>query len=60
MFSVCSAHNIPAETKRGRENYFDGRAEISNQEEFESSWKRPWKVKVPSKRRIFVWILAKA
>jgi hypothetical protein len=60
MFSVRSAYKMILDTKRRRENYFDGIAEQSSSEVDEKGWKSLWGIKVPSKVRIFAWRLARA
>jgi hypothetical protein len=48
------------ELKRRRENFLEGRAEPTNVISQETSWKKLWKAKVPSKLRIFAWRLARS
>jgi hypothetical protein len=48
------------ETKRRREMWLDGKSEASNTREIELCWKKLWKVKVPSKLRMFAWRLARS
>jgi hypothetical protein len=60
VFSVRSAYRMIMDTKHRRENFLEGRTEASNIELEEKNWKRIWKVKVPSKIRIFAWRLARS
>jgi hypothetical protein len=60
LFFVRSAYKLLAETKRRRENYLEVVLESSNTEEEERSWKKLWKVAVPSKLRLFAWRLARS
>ena len=60
VFTVRSCYRMIIDTKRRRENYFEGRAEPSNGAETECAWKRLWKVQVPSKLRIFSWRLVRS
>jgi hypothetical protein len=60
VFSVKSAYKMLIETKRRREDYFEERAAPSNAAQDEGSWKKLWKVRVPSKLRIFAWRLARS
>jgi hypothetical protein len=60
LFFVRSAYKLLAETKRRRENYLEVVLESSNTEEEERSWKKLWKVVVPSKLRLFAWRLARS
>jgi hypothetical protein len=41
------------ETKRRREDYLENPTSASNTDRVEIGWKKLWKVKVPSKLRIF-------
>ncbi|XP_024310402.1 uncharacterized protein LOC112268687 [Brachypodium distachyon] len=58
VFSVRSAYRMLVSTKRRREVWLDDRASISNQSATERSWTAQWKVRVPSKLRVFLWRLA--
>jgi hypothetical protein len=60
VFSVKSAYKMLIETKRRREDYFEERPAPSNAAQDEGSWKKLWKVRVPSKVRIFAWRLARS
>ena len=60
LFSVRSAYKMIMELKRRRENYIEGRSESSNEMQQERAWKKLWKVRVPSKLRIFAWRLARS
>ena len=48
------------DTKYRREKFLEGRSESSNAEQDEKNWKKLWKVKVPSKLKVFAWRLAKS
>ena len=60
VFPVRSAYRMIVETKLRCESYLDGSAEASNTEEEKQKWQKLWKVKVPSKLRIFAWRLARS
>jgi hypothetical protein len=60
VFSVRSAYRMIMETKHRREGFLEGRTEASNVGDEEKNWKKLWKVKVPSKLRIFAWRLARS
>jgi ribonuclease HI len=59
IFSVRSAYRMICNIKRTREAWIEGRATSSNHKEEERAWTSLWKVKVPSKIRVFLWRLAK-
>ena len=55
LFTVKSAYRMIMDTKRRREKNLEGRSEQSNYLQEEKGWKTLWKVKVPSKLRLFAW-----
>jgi hypothetical protein len=59
IFTVRSAYRMLVETKQRREAWLDGRASSSDTTAESKSWTTMWKVKVPSKIRVFLWRLAK-
>jgi hypothetical protein len=59
IFTVRSAYRMLVETKQRREAWLDGRASSSDTTADSKSWTTMWKVKVPSKIRVFLWRLAK-
>jgi hypothetical protein len=59
IFSVRSAYRMLVETKCRREAWLEGRSSGSNSTRESKSWTMLWKVKVPSKIKIFLWRLAK-
>ena len=58
IFSVRSAHRTLVTTKKNREDWLDGRAASLSAADEGKLWSKLWKCKVPSKIRIFLWILA--
>ena len=60
LFTVKSAYRMILDTKRRREIFLERRSEQSNYLQEEKGWKTLWKVKVPSKLRLFAWRLARA
>ena len=60
IFTVKSAYHAIMETKRRREDYLEGTAAHSSSEQEERGWKMLWKVKVPSKLRVFAWRLTRS
>jgi hypothetical protein len=58
VFSVKSAYRMLVHTRNQRQDWLDSNAESSDTEATRNRWKSLWKVKVPSKIRIFVWRLA--
>jgi hypothetical protein len=46
-------------TKQRREDWIEQRSAGSNEEEDDRMWSSIWKIKVPSKIRVFLWRLAK-
>ena len=55
VFSVRSAYRMIAAVKAQREDWLDHRPGHSNIAADKKSWTHLWKVKVPSKIRVFVW-----
>src|SRR5438552_15658349 len=60
MFLVRSTYRMLAETKHRRTKWLEGVSESSNSGDQEAQWQQLWKIKVPSKLRIFAWRLAQA
>ena len=58
FFSVRSVYRMINGIKFQREDWLEHRASHSNQEQDKKAWSSLWKVKVPSKVRIFVWRLS--
>jgi ribonuclease HI len=59
IFSVRSAYRMIQNTKRVREAWLEERASSSDHKREEGAWTSLWKIKVPSKIRVFLWRLAK-
>jgi hypothetical protein len=59
IFSVRTAYKMIINIKRTREAWIEEKATPSNHREDEQAWTSLWKVKVPSKIRVFLWRLAK-
>jgi hypothetical protein len=47
------------ETKKMREDWLDGNATASNSVQQQKQWTSIWKIKVPSKLKVFLWRLAR-
>jgi hypothetical protein len=47
------------ETKKRREDWLDGNANASNSVQQQKQWTSIWKIKVPSKLKVFLWRLAR-
>ncbi|XP_073362839.1 uncharacterized protein [Aegilops tauschii subsp. strangulata] len=58
VFSVRSAYKMISGIKHQREEWLEHRASNSNKEAEKKAWSQIWKVKIPSKVRVFVWRLA--
>ena len=58
IFSVRSAYRMICAIKTQREDWLEHRGGHSNQAREKKSWTSLWKVKVPSKVRIFAWRLS--
>ena len=58
VFSVRSAYRMITAIKAQREDWLEHRSRHSNVAIDRRSWTQLWKVKVPSKIRVFVWRLA--
>lgn len=58
MFTVRSAYRMINGIKHQREDWLEHRPSHSNREAESKAWSQLWKVKVPSKIRVFVWRLA--
>jgi hypothetical protein len=56
IFSVRSCYRMLVKTKSDREAWLDGRPSSSGNEQ--KSWCSLWKIKVPSKIRVFLWRLS--
>ena len=56
-FTVRSAYRMMVTTKKVREDWLEGRPSTSSNRA-EKAWSQLWKIKVPSKVRVFVWRLA--
>jgi hypothetical protein len=59
VFIVRSAYKLLVQTRENRTAWLDGTASSSNIKEEEKSWTDRWKVKVPSKLKVFLWRLAR-
>jgi hypothetical protein len=59
VFSVRSAYKLLVQTRENQTAWLDGTASSSNIKEEEKSWTDLWKVKVPSKLKVFLWRLAR-
>ena len=59
VFSVSSAYKLLVTTKLQREAWLEGRGGASSNSREEDAWSNLWKLKVPSKVRIFLWRLAR-
>ena len=57
-FTVSSAYKFLQQTKMQREEWLEGQGGSSSSDRDEKSWSMLWKIKVPSKIRIFLWRLA--
>ena len=57
LFSVRSAYRMLIQTKKIREDWLDHRAAASNSSVVAKNWCSLWRVKVPSKVRVFAWRL---
>lgn len=58
IFTVRSAYRLFVKTKLEKEAWLEGRASSSDAEGDGRNWTKLWKVKVPSKIRVFLWRLA--
>lgn len=58
IFSVRSAYRMITAIKAQREDWVEHRSGHSNSSADKKSWTFLWKVKIPSKIRVFVWRLA--
>ena len=58
-FTVSSAYKLLVTTKLQREAWLEGRGGASSNSREEDAWSNLWKLKVPSKVRIFLWRLAR-
>lgn len=59
IFTVHSAYRMIINTKRRREAWLENRESSSEVKQEERNWTSLWKVKVPSKIRVFLWRLAR-
>ena len=59
LFSVRSAYQMLADTKRRREDWLEGRSGSSDIEAEAKSWETLWSVQVPGKIQHFMWRLSK-
>lgn len=58
LFSVRSACRTLVNTKKVREDWLEGRQSSSPSASEQKQWTKMWKIKVPSKIRVFLWRLA--
>lgn len=58
-FSVRSAYNLIMKTNIQREEWLDEQQGISNSTVNSQGWSSIWKLRVPSKLRVFAWRLAR-
>ena len=59
VFIVCSAYAMLVSTRQRREAWLEETAGSSSDHAEGTSWKYLWKVKVPGKVRMFLWLLAR-
>ena len=59
MFTVKSAYRMINSIKSRREQWLYHQSGASNIQKEEGSWSKLWKLKVPSKIKVFVWRLAR-
>jgi hypothetical protein len=59
LFSVRSAYRMLINTREQRSAWLEDRAGSSRVSEEEKGWSMLWKVKVPSKIKVFLWRLAR-
>jgi hypothetical protein len=59
VFSVRSAYMMLVDTRERRTDWLDEREGSSSKKREEKEWSAIWKVKVPSKIRVFLWRLAR-
>jgi hypothetical protein len=57
-FTVRSVYRLLVSTKKTREDWLEGRPGSSSSSTEHRLWTTMWKVKVPSKIRVFLWRLA--
>jgi hypothetical protein len=55
IFQVRSAYRMLIQTKNTREDWLDHRPAASNVSDMGKSWCSMWKIKIPSKIRVFAW-----
>ena len=55
LFSVRSVYRMLAQTKMRRKGWLDGTSSSENEKR---GWSSVWKLKIPSKLKVFVWRLA--
>jgi hypothetical protein len=59
VFSVKSAYHMVVNSRRRRGAWLENIATSSNHQQEEKDWASLWKIKVPSKIRVFLWRLAR-
>jgi len=59
LFSVRSAYRMLVHTRERRTAWLEHSAGYSNVASVEKEWGELWKIKVPSKVRVFLWRLAR-